>query len=133
MWKYEHSVETTAPAEAVWALYADVNGWTAWDTGMERIEILGPFAVGTEIEMTPEGQEPVRMRITALEENALFADETVVDGLTVRFVHRLDRVGAGTRVTHRVEVTGPGAEHAGPEIASDLPEAMAALVKLAER
>ncbi|MFF5211248.1 SRPBCC family protein [Streptosporangium sp. NPDC000396] len=136
MWKYEHTVETSAAPERIWALYADVNGWDAWDTSIEKIELHGPFEVGTEISMTPTGQDGVRFTIIELKENELFADETDLGDVKLHFIHTLLRIDGGTRVTHRVEITGPAAEqvgpHLGPAITSDLPDAMEALVKLAE-
>ncbi|MER5999195.1 SRPBCC family protein [Nonomuraea angiospora] len=132
MYAYEHTLDTTAPAAAVWALYADVNGWTAWDTSLLQIDLEGPFEVGTEGTMTPEGQDTVRFRIVELVTGELFTDETVVGELTLRFIHRLAETGTGTRVTHRVEITGPGAEEIGPMVTSDVPDAMATLIKLAE-
>jgi hypothetical protein len=52
----------------------------------------------------------------------------------LRFVHLLEpAAGGGTRITHRVEVEGPAASEIGPNVASDLPEAMAALAAAAER
>ena len=133
MWEYEHSVETTASPEQVWRRYADVERWGDWDTSVERVEAHGPFAPGTEISLTPEGQETVRMRLIDVRENEGFSDETEFAGVTLRFVHRLVRLDSGgTRVTHRVEVTGPGAEEIGSAVTSDTPDAMAGLVKLAE-
>ncbi|MFI6738907.1 SRPBCC family protein [Nonomuraea sp. NPDC050451] len=132
MYAYEHTMDTTAPAAAVWALYADVNGWTAWDTSLLQINLEGPFEVGTEGTMTPEGQDTVRFRIVELVTDELFTDETVVGELTLRFIHKLEETGTGTRVTHRVEITGPGAEEIGPMVTSDVPDAMSALIKLAE-
>ncbi|SEG88635.1 Polyketide cyclase / dehydrase and lipid transport [Nonomuraea solani] len=132
MYAYEHALDTTAPAAAVWARYAAVNDWTAWDTGLLQVDLEGPFEVGTEGTMTPAGQHTVRFRIVELVTNELFTDETVVAGMTLRFIHRLTETETGTRVVHRVEITGPGAEQIGPAVTSDVPEAMAALVKLAE-
>ncbi|NUW41938.1 SRPBCC family protein [Nonomuraea rhodomycinica] len=132
MWSFEHSAETTAPAEAVWALYADVPGWVRWDTGLERAELHGPFAAGSEIVMTPQGQDEVRARIIRADENDTFADETLFGEVVLRFTHTLEPFAGGTRVTHRLEVTGPGAGEIGPAVAADLPDAVAALVELAE-
>jgi uncharacterized membrane protein len=38
MWAVEHSIETTANAQAIWRLWADVERWPDWNTGVERIE-----------------------------------------------------------------------------------------------
>ena len=100
---------------------------------MEQIKIHGPFAVGTEISMTPKGQEPIRSTITAVRENELCADETRLDGVVLRFSHTLERrATGGTRIRHRLEITGPAADDIGPElgpaITEDFPDAMDALI-----
>jgi hypothetical protein len=63
VWAYEHSIETSAAPEAIWQLWADVQSWGRWNADIEKIEIRGPFAAGSEITMTPAGQNPVRLRI----------------------------------------------------------------------
>jgi uncharacterized membrane protein len=39
MWTREDSVETTATPEAIWKLWADVEGWPSWNGDIEHIEI----------------------------------------------------------------------------------------------
>jgi uncharacterized protein YndB with AHSA1/START domain len=136
MWTHEHTVETEHPPEAIWQVLSDVDGWTSWDTSMERIELLGPFAVGTEIAMTPKGQDPVRSTIVAIEPNELYVDEVGFGDLTLRFAHALTRLDSGdTRLTFQLDISGPAADEAGPtlgrQITEDFPEAMAALVAAA--
>jgi hypothetical protein len=63
VWAVEHSVETSASAQAVWQLWADVQRWAEWNAGVERIELRGPFAVGSTILMTPPGDETVELHI----------------------------------------------------------------------
>ncbi|MFD9568589.1 SRPBCC family protein [Streptomyces sp. NPDC059982] len=137
MWTYEHSVETTATPAAVWRLWAEVERWADWNDGVEKIEIDGPFAEGTRITMTPPGEDPVPLVIAEAVENELFVDEARFGGLVLRTLHRLDPAGPGRiRVTYRMEITGTGADEAGPEIGpgitADWPQTMAALVALAE-
>jgi hypothetical protein len=137
MWTHEHTVETELPPEAIWHVLSDVDGWTSWDTSMEQITLLGPFAVGTEIAMTPKGQDPVRSTIVAIEPNRLYVDEVGFGDLTLRFTHLLTRLDSGgTRLTHQLTISGPAADEAGPtlgpQITEDFPEAMAALVAAAD-
>jgi uncharacterized protein YndB with AHSA1/START domain len=137
MWTHEHTVETELPPEAIWQVLSDVDGWTSWDTSMEQIKLLGPFAVGSEIAMTPKGQDPVRSTIVAIEPNRLYVDEVAFGDLTLRFTHMLTRLASGgTRLTHQLTISGPAADEAGPtlgpQITEDFPEAMAALVAAAE-
>ncbi|MGW5776790.1 polyketide cyclase [Streptomyces sp. NPDC003863] len=138
MWEYEHGIETTATPEAIWRLWADVENWGTWNAEIEKIEISGPFEVGAQITMTPPGDDPVELRVAEAVENELFVDEARFDGLLLRTVHRIDRLAPDrVRVVYRMEITGTGADEAGPRIGpavtADWPDTMAALVELARR
>ncbi|MFJ7150151.1 polyketide cyclase [Streptomyces sp. NPDC100445] len=138
MWEYEHSVETTAAPEAIWRLWADVESWGTWNAEIEKIEIDGPFAAGARITMTPPGEDPVVLRVAEAVEGELFVDEARFDDLLLRTVHRIDRLDRDRiRVVYRMEITGDGADEAGPQIGpgitADWPETMASLVALALR
>src|SRR5215475_14203951 len=117
MWSTEHSVETNAAPEAIWRLWADVAGWPAWNGDIERIELHGPFAVGSRIVMTPVGDEPVELRIVEAFEPGRFVDEADMGEIVVRTIHRVEPLDAErVRVTYRMEITGPAADTLGPEI-----------------
>ena len=133
MWTHEHAGETAAPPEAVWRVLSDIDDWASWDTSMEDVRLQGPLAVGSEVVMTPIGQDPITSRITDVRENARYADETSFEGVLLRFSHTLEpRADGGTRVVHRLEIDGPDADRVGPElgpaITEDFPEAMDALL-----
>ena len=155
MWEYEHSIETTATAEALWARWTDVPGWPQWNADIENVELDGPFAVGAQITMTPRGGDPVVLRLTEVRTNELFIDEADLDGITVRTTHRLDHLDqlddtnnqsdhhtstptstrTRTRITYRTQITGPSVHELGPQIGpaitADFPETMAALARAA--
>jgi Polyketide cyclase / dehydrase and lipid transport len=115
MWAVEHSVETSARAQAVWRLWADVDRWPEWNAGVERIELRGPFAVGSTILMTPPGDEPVELRITEAIEPELFVDEADGGDFVVRTTHLVEAVGdERSRITYRMEITGPARRDRGP-------------------
>lgn len=133
MWTHEHAAETTVTAEAIWKVLRDLDNWARWDTSMETVSIEGPFQVGSHVSMTPTGQEPIRSVITGIRENEFYADETDMGGVKLAFSHTLIRLpDGGTRVVHRLEITGPAAAEVGPElgpaIVEDFPEAMDALL-----
>ena len=137
-WEYEHSTETTAPAQALWRHSTDVPAWPSWNAGIEKIQIDGPFRAGTAFTMTPPGEDPVTMRLTQVVPGQLFTDEMDAGDFTVRTEHRLTPLpGGGTRITYRTQITGPAAGQAGPElgpaITADFPDVLAALAALAER
>jgi hypothetical protein len=140
MWNHQHSIETDATVEAVYALYADVPNWTRWDKGVTSVTLVGPFAVGSTGTITPEGQDTLPYRLVEVEPNRSFADETEIPGagIVIRFDHLLETLPTGrTRITHGVTISGPNAPDLGPkmgpQIVSDLPEAMEALAELAAR
>jgi hypothetical protein len=135
MWTAEYSVQTEQPTTAVWAaLRALHTGSTASADG-DRFEIHGPFAVGTELDVTPQGQQTFRSRIVELQENERYADQTEFGDITLTFRHTLTPARNGTRVTHQLVIDGLGADEQGPElgpqITADFPGALDALVELA--
>jgi hypothetical protein len=137
VWAVEHTAETTAGAQAVWRIWADVERWGEWNTGVERIELRGPFAAGSTILMTPPGDEPVELRIAEAVEPEVFVDEADGGDFVVRTTHRVEGIGdERSRITYRMEITGPAAEtvgpEIGPEISGDFPEVLEALAARAE-
>jgi uncharacterized protein YndB with AHSA1/START domain len=161
MWEYEYSVETAASPAAVWRHWSDMTAWPAWNAGIEKIEIDGPFEVGTTFTMTPPGDDSLTMRLTEIVPGELFTDEMDAGDFVVRTVHRLAPMTAGatasgatepgsrqsgsrqsgsresgTRITYRTEITGPSADQVGPElgpaITADFPDVLAALAKIAQ-
>jgi len=138
MWSAEFSAETDAARENVWRQWADVARWPEWNGDIERVELVGPFAEGGRILMTPVGEEEIELRIAEAAEPELFVDEAKLGGVVVTTTHRVEALGGGrARVTYRMEITGPEAEtlgpQVGPQISADFPDTLAALVARAER
>jgi Polyketide cyclase / dehydrase and lipid transport len=138
MWANEHSVETTAAPEQIWRLWADVAGWPEWNHDIEQIELVGAFAAGSTIRMTPIGDEPIELRITSAVEPELFIDEADMGEIVVRTIHRVERIDHDRAlVRYRMEITGPDADslgpQIGPEISGDFPQVLAGLLARAEK
>ena len=138
MWSTEYSTETGLAAPAIWAALSDLHHGVALDGNSDRFELHGPFAVGTELTVTPQGQGSFRSTITELTENSVYADRTEFGGLILTFRHTLAPLaGGGTRVTHELMIDGDDAGTMGPElgpqISADFPEAMNALLAAARR
>lgn len=137
MWTTEQSIETTASPEAIWRLWSDVATWPDWNHDIEKIEISGPFAVGSTIAMTPIGQDTVELHIAEVFESRLFIDEADLGDAVVRTVHRIDPIGDDRRkITYRMEISGPAADiigpEVGPQISSDFPATLSGLVEQAK-
>jgi uncharacterized protein YndB with AHSA1/START domain len=136
MWTHEYAVETELAPEAVWAVLRDLDQWPRWDTSMEQVTVRGPFAVGSQVAMTPQGQDPIVSTIVAITEPEYYADRTDLGPVTLEFSHTLTRLDTGgTRIAHRLEIAGDGAAERGPqlgpEITADFPEAMDGLLACA--
>jgi hypothetical protein len=136
MWTHEHAAETHLTPQAIWKVLANLDNWARWDTSMERVELHGPLKAGSTVTMTPTGQDPITSVITEVTENERYADRTEFGGVTLGFSHTLTRLpSGGTRIVHRLEIAGDGADAVGPEIGpmitEDFPEAMAALLAYA--
>jgi uncharacterized protein YndB with AHSA1/START domain len=136
MWSTEHTLTTTSSPETLWQLLSDVNGWGAWNDGIETITLDGPLAVGATFQMKPPGEEVLTSTIAELEQNRLLTDVTDLGNLVIRVKHLLEPLAEeGTTITYRVEVTGPAADAIGAEvgtaISADFPQVLAALVAAA--
>jgi hypothetical protein len=130
LYEYEHSETSTAPAHAIWPLWADTARWPEWDAGVRSVVLDGPFAVGTSGTMTMDDMPPIPFTLTEVTEGRSFTDETRLPDAHLRFEHVLADVDGGTRITYRVTIDGP--EGFGPQVTSDTPDAMRALARLAE-
>ena len=133
MYTWSHTVTTTATPEQVWPLYAEVDRWLEWDSGLVSVTLDGDFVVGSRGVLGVEGQPPFAWELTEVVENALFTDVTEIPGVaTLTFVHRIEPTDDGAAITHEVRIEGPAADGLGPMVTSDTPEAMAALARIAE-
>jgi len=138
MWTTEQSTETTAAPEAIWRVWSDVERWPEWNADLERAELSGPFAAGSTITMFLKGQAPIELLIAEATEPEGFVDQADLGEAVVRTTHRLEPLGSGrVQVVYRMEITGPAADslgpQIGPEISTDFPQVLAALVERAER
>jgi hypothetical protein len=138
MWTTSFTADTTASPTAVWHTLRALHSGTPLGPNSDSFELHGPFAVGTRVTVTPQGQDSMESIIIELEPNAVYADRTEFGGLALTFRHVLGPTDSGgTRVTHTLEIAGDGADQAapelGPQISSDFPETMAELLSAAER
>ena len=45
---FDHTVETAAPPEKIWAAWTDAGSWPEWDTELAFAALDGDFAVGAK-------------------------------------------------------------------------------------
>ena len=132
-WVGEHGIVTTASADVIWRLWTDVDGWKRWNAGVKQARLKGPFAPGTEFEMTLPDGDVVTSYLREVRCNEGFDDETTAGDLVVRVRHTIERCADGRcRILYSLEASGPEAADMGPAISSDFPQVLKALAALAE-
>jgi len=135
VWTTEHTAITDVEAAAIWAALRDLHSGIPLGEHSDRFKLHGPFAVGTQVSVTPQGQDTMRSVIIELDEGRSYADSTRFGDLRLLFRHTLTALPDGTRVTHQLEIHGPSADEVGPElgpaISSDFPVTMDELLRAA--
>lgn len=134
MWTHEQCIEIDATPAQIWAVFADVHGWTRWNAGIERIELHGPFAAGSSFTMQPPGTDAFVSTLIAVDEQRGFTDETVIDETRVVVDHRIEALSPHrVRVTYATQITGPQAQAIGLEVTGDFGEVLRGLKAICEQ
>ena len=106
-WSLEHSAESVASKEAVWARYADVDQWADWSPAIEWAQLDGPFQVGAKGKSKARGAPASRFRLDRVEPNAVFASSVWLPGARLSLEHLIVPRETGVRITHRASLAGP--------------------------
>jgi polyketide cyclase/dehydrase/lipid transport protein len=136
----KHTVETSAPASAIWHVWQDVSNWNTWDPGIEYSTSNGPFEAGTTGTLKPKGGPLVRTKLTCVEPPcrgfAKFVDEAKLPLARIIVTHTLNELKEKTLVTHHIEMSGIlaflFAFIIGRDMKKNLPQEMLAMVRKAE-
>lgn len=112
-WSFEHAVATRAPRAAAWAFWSDLRNHMRLEPGVERIELDGPFATGTTGRTVAPGFTREWLLSDVVPERRFAITGFTPDGagaLSFAWEFEDDRSG-GTRMTQRIQATGPEVEH----------------------
>lgn len=131
------SRSTTATAEAVWELWADVPQRTRWDEGLEWIRSDGPFGQGTTGTVKLKGQPQRHFEVIEANRPTEYTDRFFLPaGTRMDWRHRIEQRPDGHYVTFTVRVQGPTALLLTPILRSilgeELPGTVDRLVTMAE-
>ena len=128
MYTSKYSADTQASPEQVWAALEALHSGTRLSERSDVFELHGPFELGTELSVTPQGQGTFRSKIVEFVEHRVYADSTEYEGLTLLFRHTLSPNAEGSTVTHELVIDGAGVDEVGPvvgpQISEDFPVAM---------
>ncbi|BDU72636.1 SRPBCC family protein [Mesoterricola silvestris] len=106
-WHAEHTLDTSAEPGDVWAKLEEVSAWPQWDTGITWAELSGPFSSGTRGRLEIRGEGRRVFRLARVEERSSFTALVKLPLAEIRHTHAQEACDLGTRMTHRIEITGP--------------------------
>jgi uncharacterized membrane protein len=81
---YQVTVDIEAPADAVWAVLADVRRWPEWNSAVRRVRPLdaGAFDLGSRVRISQPRLPPAVWRVTSFTPGRSFAWTSRVPGIT---------------------------------------------------
>lgn len=101
------SEQTSASAEAIWELFADVNKRRLWDDSIKDITIDGPFKKGMTGTITLNGQPKRAFTILEAQPTGLYIDRFHLPlGAYMDWVHSVTDNGPDRTITFDVSVHG---------------------------
>lgn len=132
-----YQATTHASAEDVWALWADINHWKKWDSGIKHSELLTQFSAGNTFSLTPQGGEPIPVTLKTVTPGKEFSDEAILPFGVLRNIHRIEQIGQQITITHEVhaeieqDASGFFGKDIWPHMQDGLPESVNNIISLA--
>jgi hypothetical protein len=138
MWTKTHSIVTReATKEQLWKLFANVNNWHQWDSGIEYARMNGNFEKGNHFLLKPRKGPEVKIELAEVIENRKFVDLTKFPLARMYGEHTFDETPEGLRITTTMKVEGPlgflWRKIVAEDIANALPEEMVHQVNYASK
>jgi hypothetical protein len=107
MWTQSHSIVTNeATKEQMWKLFADVNNWKTWDSGIDYAQMEGKFEKGNFFELKPKGGPKVKIQLVETIENQKFVDLTTFPLAKMYGEHTFEETASGLKITTTMKVEG---------------------------
>jgi hypothetical protein len=124
----QHSIVTTASAEAIWRRWTTVELWPEDDPDCRWARLDGDYVVGAKGQVKTSGPA-ARFTVTQAEPQRAMCFEIHLPGAVMSFPHTAEPVAQGIRLTHGLTITGPlepfWSRLIGRGVAAGLPEVVA--------
>jgi hypothetical protein len=138
MWTKSHSIVTKeVTKEQMWKLFADVNNWHTWDTGIEYAKMSGKFEKGNFFELKPKGGPKIKIELVETIENHKFVDLTKFPLAKMNGEHTFEDTPNGLKITTTMTVKGflsfLWVKLVAKNIADGLPKEMPEQIKFASQ
>lgn len=107
MWSKSHSIVTKeVTKEQMWKLFADVNNWHTWDSGIEFAKLDGKFEKGNYFTLKPKGGPKVKVELLETIPNKSFLDVTKFPLAKMYDNHTFEETPNGLKITSTITVKG---------------------------
>ena len=106
MWHAEHTLDSSADPGAVWRCLAEVATWPDWEEGVTWAELTGPFRPGSLGRMKIRGEGTRQFILAKVVDQATFTAQRRLPFAVVRHTHSQEASELGTKMTHRIEISG---------------------------
>lgn len=134
--QFEEQILISAPVEKIFALYANVNGWSSWDPDVKTSSIEGAFVSGANGTLEPSKGPKAKIAFTEVVPNRSFTVKSRLPLCDMYFEHELSDSPGNTKVLHRVVFNGPLSplfgRLIGSQIRKGLPNTLQGLKRVAE-
>ena len=104
--QFEEQIIISAPVEKVFALYANVKGWSSWDPDVKTSSIEGAFVSGANGILEPSKGPKAKITFTEVVPNRSFTVKSKLPMCVMSFEHELSCNSERTKVVHRVTFDG---------------------------
>ncbi|MDP5056165.1 MAG: SRPBCC family protein [Marinomonas hwangdonensis] len=104
--QFEEQIIISAPVEKVFALYANVKGWSSWDPDVKASSIEGAFVSGANGTLEPSKGPKAKIAFTEVVPNRSFTVKSKLPLCVMSFEHELSENSEKTKAVHRVTFDG---------------------------
>jgi len=111
---------SSAPPEAFFARWADIDTHPEWAVTMEWTRLDEPFGVGAHGWLKAKDGDAAPFVVTEVVDGRVFADDTTLDGAVLRIRHEALPEDNGSRIVITGLVDGPRRDEYATMIADDV-------------
>jgi hypothetical protein len=134
---FSHTATTSATAQAIWPLFADVHLRKQWDDAIDTISIDAPFGVGATGTIQLKGQPPRKFVILDAKEPFTYTDRFLLPLKgKMDWKHTIIDDGDSRSISFDIAVHGPTTFLLGPimklVLKKELPATIHKLAQIAE-
>lgn len=105
--RFSQSITTSATAQKIFDMYADVAQWSKWDKDVEYSSIDGDFKTGATGVLKPKGAPKSTLYFTEIKKNKSFTTMSKLPLCLIYFEHTITVIDeTSVEITHSVEFVG---------------------------